>query len=166
MKPAPITTTRGPCCETVAQRQRVVEGAQHRHPVELGLIGEAPWRAAGGDDDAVAGHALAGVERHGSLGDIEVDGDGAQAEVELEAFELGRLAQADALRLPVTLQQRLAERRPVVRLVPFGTDEGDRPGVARRRAASRMPATRPARRRPRRSVPSRSASHAAVRSRR
>ena len=41
--------------QPAAQRQRVVEGAQHRHAVEVGLAGQRPRRAAGGDDHPIAG---------------------------------------------------------------------------------------------------------------
>ena len=64
MKPAPITTTRGPIGEAATQRERVVERAQHRHAVEVGLAGQRSRCAAGGDDHAVADDDLAGPEGH------------------------------------------------------------------------------------------------------
>ena len=117
--------------EGLAQRERVVEGAEGVHAV--GLAGQPAGGEAGGDDERVA------VER-GAVGQLQLvagpadavagaQGDGGQPDVgaHAEIVERVQLGQHDPVGFPVAGEQLLGQRRPVVRRVPLCPDEADPP---------------------------------------
>ena len=115
MKPAPITTTRGRASSRSRMRQASVERAQHEDAVELGLVGQAAGRGAGGDHQAVERQAVAGVElehprppRRARSPSSRAAGRGRARRRAAGAAELARLPASPARNV---LRQRAAGRR-------------------------------------------------------
>ncbi len=109
--------------QVAAQRERVVQRAQHVHAGQPVLAREPARGQPGGDDQGVgAQHAAGGG---GDLPGRRVQRDGRVAERELrpQRVQPRLVTELDALRLPHPGQDLLRQRRPVVGQVRAGVEQ-------------------------------------------
>ncbi len=118
--------SRRPCGEGGPQRQAVVERAEHEQARQVRLPGQSPHPGSGGDDEAVVAHGAPVAQPDLLIDDVQALGPGPEAQVDLDLLQLLRLAQRDAIGLPLPGEHLLGQRRTVVGHALLGTDEGYR----------------------------------------
>ena len=102
----------------------VLDRAQRDHAVEVGLVRQPSGMRARGEQQTVVGE---GVVAHPDRvrPDVEVVCRDAEPQVQVQVVE-ALTAQDDAVAIGAAGEEVLRERRPVVRLVRLGADEGQR----------------------------------------
>ena len=118
----------GALVERRPQRERVVERSQLEEAGQIWLAGQLPARRADGEDHAVRPQHRVIGERQAASAGIEGHRPHSEAEVELQLVERLRLAQGDAVGLPLAGEHLLGQRGTVVRCVRLGADQRDRAG--------------------------------------
>ncbi len=115
--------------ERRAEREAVVEGAQREHAGHRLGAGQRAGARPGGDDEAVVVELLAVVERQRAAAQVERRGTSTEAPLDREHLVDGG-RQHDAVGLPLTGEDLLRQRRPVVGGVGLVADHDDAARVA------------------------------------
>ena len=124
MKPAPMTTTFGPCSSRARSAIASSSDRSVKTPSRSGCIGRRRGTEPVAMIEAVERDRLAVVERDRAGGEVERGRPPPEAPVEVEVVD-ALLAQHDVVGFGLPREQILRQRRPVVREVRLRADRND-----------------------------------------